>query len=1265
MKVIWSLVTIIILILLIWEWILIFLVAIVIVGLIALITKSNNSSDKGQRSSSSTSNNFISADYMRNSRQEIYVKDTPLLKPSQSKVSLSESCKTDNTSTSIKSEIITLQLENKLQHQFYLLNSLTKELRIFNKDTLCIKALNRINKYQVSINNSTWSKDDLFEHIIGIVNNIIKNSKHYKGNNSTIKECQIINFLITQLQIETSNSEIIIRLLNEEYKSEINDKMKVSLSGSCKIDDTSTSVKSEVITSQVENKLEYQFYLLNCFTKQFHDSDLNQLYANVLPRIERWKSSFYESTWAKDDLFAHIACIANNTIKISRHSKDKNSTIKECQIISFIIKQLKAKIDNKEIITRLLRGEYEYIISDVVDVLNITTEPKLCNSLIVERNISNKELSTQNKKHTALLSQKYNQIEEVVKLINKGMECEKHGNFLSAVNNYKDASIKAENCSWLNFHKAQKQLADLYKNHSDKDNELRIIKDTIDKLNTANHPLKYWYERLDLFKKIHNYDLSTIRPNDLLIIENISLDSDPSIPISNIIQSLLIYKQKQEVFQRIANMVTATSYAYLLMYKQLKGIFSLTKEAKIHSDDIILELEQLGIDRLSATDIYEVLKLCCKSETIIHKSEIQKYMDKELDPDYSFFEVSFFIVELYYDLISNNETKDNLDEDSIVDVSDFHTIIQYDKEIAIRNEKKTKRVQIDFLKNRQWTLIDRNSDIKLHNLSISYWEHEYIYGKDSIISKSDEIKESYLKIRNDFFNGIYYNLDPQTNYAFILFFDITDSYKYHYNFTHIENQLYILGKCCNQVNHYSVRELLKIARKYDIDNNRTIEDPLDIKSLYAYYSDSREWNYKEICEINYGIKGDDTVFFEFRDRLGWHLGCYGNQKLDHIICHLYLGAVKELIMVASTNKTGFDKELLKLKKHHNFTLYNENASSVLTMYFAMYTICVNCLFENWGVSVKKNNYYTENTILSEEFYDSKIISNLTTIVKRKVSEIGIIPRDIELYINKVLCPTHWKEKYSSIVDKYNQNNDINEYSTQIADLIDRNHGNSNIKHLHWESMRLLYKTHKTITLDSYLKYIQVNASDSCGIEKPIPKYITKKIFSTPEQQEDFNKILHLFKNDYNRETANIAVEQLYLPKRKKLNINYELIDKAEHRYSKTVELLSKVLEDDKLAEELTEKLPELSEAMNSSQTKISNVSSELFNDVQNMLLNLFVENNYMLSQNQVFEYSKSKGAMANQLISAINENAYDTLDDNLIEVNDNKYQLIEEYYKML
>ena len=89
--------------------------------------------------------------------------------------------------------------------------------------------------------------------------------------------------------------------------------------------------------------------------------------------------------------------------------------------------------------------------------------------------------------------------------------------------------------------------------------------------------------------------------------------------------------------------------------------------------------------------------------------------------------------------------------------------------------------------------INLTSNLVKYSSGVPYWAHRYIFSSSDLNNASVQQKEFYGVFKTNFLNGEYINLEENTNYAFILLFDLLNEYDSHKDISKLEHQLKILG----------------------------------------------------------------------------------------------------------------------------------------------------------------------------------------------------------------------------------------------------------------------------------------------------------------------------------------------------------------------------------------------------------------------------------------------------------------------------------------
>ncbi len=172
--------------------------------------------------------------------------------------------------------------------------------------------------------------------------------------------------------------------------------------------------------------------------------------------------------------------------------------------------------------------------------------------------------------------------------------------------------------------------------------------------------------------------------------------------------------------------------------------------------------------------------------------------------------------------------------------------------LSINSKYKSKKSNLS--KNRDNSIIDvtnesytipqpvKNQNIQSYNLdsssqikpkvSVPYWEHQYVYSFREIYDATKKQKEFYTYFKNRFLHQEFVELEDNTNYAFILLFDLLNEYENHKNVSILENQLRLLGQFYPKTNSYA---LSLLARKMEARGDFAGAERINYEYQLTYY----------------------------------------------------------------------------------------------------------------------------------------------------------------------------------------------------------------------------------------------------------------------------------------------------------------------------------------------------------------------------------------------------------------------------------------------
>lgn len=565
--------------------------------------------------------------------------------------------------------------------------------------------------------------------------------------------------------------------------------------------------------------------------------------------------------------------------------------------------------------------------------------------------------------------------------------------------------------------------------------------------------------------------------------------------------------------------------------------------------------------------------------------------------------------------------------------------------------------------------------INISNMdTVPYWTGRYIYSNNELEYATQEQKKFYYYFKKEFINGKIVDIDDNTNYAFILYFDLLDEYYYHRDLKLLEKQFKLLGECCSKTKKYSLSSLQELLKEkgdsksieqfeklqvasYQYENGYSDYDP-DAYKLGKIYQKKLNLDKIEVAWLN-KFWNPSNVFLSIE-------GCAIETVKQYIL------VLKELDKILIEENSSINKEENFLKKkiiklYKKDAYYNEyydksyqNSRAEAEIYLAIFKRVENSVRESFGHKRKL-------TISSPiENFESRIGEKANSIIEKFKGKIKkpIQKTQIELNTQNV---NRWKIEFANIKAAYKPEN-IKETIKSISLLEKVNQKNPNIENVLFEASKLVAKQNKVLSLQYYIKYIHYDLGSKKIDNKQLTKTIQKSLFKTEEQLSDFRTIVDELNSDLNLKKALEAVSKIYIPKRKKIVLDKSEIKRAKQKHDGTVELLNQYLEDNEKNTDFNNlDNEEVSISLKTNEESDSLFIAELqFNEVQKELILSFVEKSFQIQKEQVETLAIKNGLFKNQLIDSINEACFDFLEgEALIEEDGDNYVIEESFYNEL
>lgn len=574
--------------------------------------------------------------------------------------------------------------------------------------------------------------------------------------------------------------------------------------------------------------------------------------------------------------------------------------------------------------------------------------------------------------------------------------------------------------------------------------------------------------------------------------------------------------------------------------------------------------------------------------------------------------------------------------------------------------------------------INSNSNLKKYSSGVPYWAHHYVYSYSEINSASSEQKKFYSFFKNSFLNGEYFDLEGNTNYAFILLFDFLNEFDNHKDLSKLESQLKILGQCYPKTKSYGVSFLIQ---KMELSGDNDGVTRLRAEDRYSYQNNNTDYDYWRLGS-KYKTKlklSDEEV--KLLNKLWYPSNNFCSVEYCCIeILKLYLSVITELKANYVKEGTTIDAQFSSVadviaRKHFKYKNGSQNykyciETTINEFYSHIFKHCENAVREYYGHKRKINTdtYYTTPEAKTE--FETKIIFKVSELLPALISNVTLPDEttNIELYSQNT---NRWKIIFEELTTNYKDK--PKEFIDSIITLGKLNNKNPSIENIFFEASKFIAKYDRESALALYVHYLFHDLKSATFDNKQLTKTIQKSLFKTNEQLHDFEIIVSELIKDKNLDKALKSVSKVYEIKRKKIQLDTASIKEVQQQHSGTVELLNEYLKDDFEDENNSIK----SQEINNEEIKIeitqksddishsAFVGDLTFTPIHVSALELFSKSNFSVPQSELEQFAKSKGIFKNQLIESINETCYEFLDDVLIEEEEDYYTINTNYFQRI
>lgn len=562
-----------------------------------------------------------------------------------------------------------------------------------------------------------------------------------------------------------------------------------------------------------------------------------------------------------------------------------------------------------------------------------------------------------------------------------------------------------------------------------------------------------------------------------------------------------------------------------------------------------------------------------------------------------------------------------------------------------------------------------------------YWGHTYVYSFDEIRNATQPQKKYYYYLKNKVLTGEIVEIQGNTNYAFILYFDFLKEYQSHRDIKLLEEQFKLIGQICPKTKIYTLRllqdELRKRNDSYSIDKLKALEERTnqvengyivynpDLNKLGNQYKDKLGLDKQAIKWLN-KFNNPSNAFLSIE-------GCIIATIMQ------YITLLKELDIRLKKTGTTLVKEVTYFKDKLKSIYANHNSSwdyyaasyldtkAESEVYLVLFKRVENSVRDSFGHKRKlTGNFIHENKNLAVEF-EERIGILFNELIEESKSNIGKPDLETQIALN-IQNTARWKIELDKLKTSFKPELICN-FIEGIIHLEKTNQKNPNIENIFFEVSNFIATYDKVQSLNYYIKYIYYNLKSNSLDNKELTKTVQKSLFNTQEQLDNFNEIIAELIKTSDIQTALEKITKIYVPKRKKIQLDKSEIEVVKQKHEGTVELLNEYLNSDN--EETVLKINTLTdedafEIISSAENDSIFISEISIGKVQEELLKKIVSNSFRIHQVEVNKFANENQMFKNQIIDSINESFADYLDgEALIEEDGDNYIMEESYYNVI
>jgi hypothetical protein len=565
--------------------------------------------------------------------------------------------------------------------------------------------------------------------------------------------------------------------------------------------------------------------------------------------------------------------------------------------------------------------------------------------------------------------------------------------------------------------------------------------------------------------------------------------------------------------------------------------------------------------------------------------------------------------------------------------------------------------------------------------NVPYWSHSYVYSYNEIETATPQQREFYDYLREKVLAGEYVDIEGNTNYAFILYFDLLNEYEKHKDIQLLESQFKLIGEICPRTKSYSLESLKGKLRdrndSYSEERLNELEDPTylyetgytdynpDLYKLGNQYKKKLELSKREVAWLNRFYKPSNT-FLSIE-------GCL------IATCKMYVMALKSLESELIKNETRLNAEIdniktkvaqLYYKKYAHLGYYtprNFSNQSTSEIFQLLFKISENKVRELYGYNRRLKEVIAVADEETMESFNVALGNKMREILSSNQKKLDDQDSATEIELN-VLNVNRWKNEFENIQRNFELKK-IEGFKVSLKELVKVNKKNPKIESIFFESAKFIANHDSVLALIYYVKYIRYNLASEYK-RRELPSNIKKSAFKNQGQKQKYDQIISELEETKDIKDAINQLIDLFTPKKKRIVLDKSGIEETERKHLGTVSLLNEYLYDDEAELEDVEEAESINTYVASNGETSSQLEKSQFiaglnlSTIQIDLIKRIAANSFTIGQTEVDDFAQRNGMFKNQLIDSINEACEQYLDgDVLIEEDDDNYVIEETYYE--